>query len=191
MATRVMRRAVSDEDKGLRREAILDAAKSVFAERGFHQTAIADIARAANLSYGSVYWYFDSKEALFETLSEREEQALWAHVAAAVGRAGDDADPEAILARGVRATFDFFAADPAAARLLSLDRFTDDIERLIVDAQRRGVVVNGPARVLAVGVAGVISSVATHLAGDADVDRDATAEVLVAVLLNGLRRRDH
>jgi len=184
-----MRRAVSDEDKGLRREAILDAAKVVFADRGFHETAIADIARAANLSYGSVYWYFDSKEALFEALSEREERALWTHVAAAVGPEAEEDDPEAVLARGVRATFDFFAADPAAARLLSLDRFTADIERLIVDAQRRGVVVSGPARVLAVSVAGVISSVATHLAGDRDLDRDATAEVLVGLLLDGLRRR--
>jgi AcrR family transcriptional regulator len=189
MAVRTMRRAVSDEDKGVRREEILDAAKRVFAEKGFHQTAIADIARAAKLSYGSVYWYFDSKDALFQALSEREERALWGHVAAVLETLPPDADPERILASGVRATFEFFAADGAAARLLSLDRFADDIERLNVDAQRRGVVVAGPPRILAVSVAGVISSLAVHLAEERHPDVAATAEVLVSLLLNGLRPR--
>ena len=179
-----MRRAVSDEDKGIRREEILAAAKRVFAANGFHQTAIADIARAAKLSYGSVYWYFDSKEALFQALIEREEQALWRHVGSAVAASGGE-DPERILTLGVRATFEFFAADPAAARLLSFDRFTDDIERLIVDAQRRGVVVDAPPRILAVSVAAVISSIA----GRVDGDSDAAAEVAVSLLLDGLRRR--
>ena len=181
-----MRRAVSDEDKGIRREEILDAAKQVFADKGFHQTAIADIARMAKLSYGSVYWYFDSKESLFQALSEREEQALWRHVGAALQASGDE-DPERILTRGVRATFEFFAADPAAAQLLSLDRFTADIERLIVDAQRRGVIVDGPSPVLARSVAGLISTMAAS--SEPGFDPDETAEVVVSLLLNGLRPR--
>jgi TetR/AcrR family fatty acid metabolism transcriptional regulator len=187
MAVR-MRRAVSDEDKGIRREEILDAAKRVFAEKGFHQTAIADIARAAELSYGSVYWYFDSKDALFQALSEREEQALWRHVAAAL-EVSDGEDPERILARGVRATFEFFAADPAAAQLLSFERFTDDIERLVLDAQRRGVIVAAPAPVLARSVAGLISTMAGQLTADPRFDAEETADVVVSLLLNGLRPR--
>jgi AcrR family transcriptional regulator len=189
MAVRTMRRAVSDEDKGIRREEILNAAKGVFAERGLHQTAIADIARAANLSYGSVYWYFDSKESLFQALIEREEQALWRHVGSAFEGVDASHDPERVLSRGVRATFEFFAADPAAARLLSFDTFTDDIERLIIDAQRRGAVVHAPPRVLAFSVAALISSVAGRLSAEPDFDPDATAEVVVSLLLNGLRPR--
>ena len=183
-----MRRAVSDEDKTLRREEILDAAKRVFADKGFHQTAIADIARTANLSYGSVYWYFDSKETLFQALAEREEHALWQHVGAAL-EVSPDEDPERILIRGVRATFEFFATDPAAARLLPFDRFTADIERLIVDAQQRGVVVDGPAPVLARSVAGLISALAAQLSAGPGFDPDETAEVVVSLLLNGLRPR--
>lgn len=188
MAVRARRRAVSDADKDVRRDEILNAAKRVFAEHGFHQTAIADVAKAAKLSYGTVYWYFDSKEALFQALTERAEQALWAHVGAAVGGPDGD-DPERTLTRGVRATFEFFAADPAAARLLSFDRFTDDIERLIVDAQRRGVVVDAPARILAFSVAAVISSIAGRVQQEPDFAPDATAEVVVSLLLNGLRPR--
>jgi AcrR family transcriptional regulator len=187
VAVPTRRRAVSEADKDVRRDQILNAAKRVFAEHGFHQTAIADVAKAAELSYGTVYWYFDSKDALFQALTEREEQALWAHVGAAVADLTGD-DPERTLAHGVRATFEFFTADPAAARLLSFDRFTDDIERLIVDAQRRGVVVDAPPRILAVSVAAVISSIAGG-AEQPDADPGTTAEVVVSLLLNGMRRR--
>jgi AcrR family transcriptional regulator len=183
-----MRRAVSEADKGQRREDILAAAKRVFARNGFHQTAMADIAKEAALSYGSVYWYFDSKEALYQALTEREEAALWEHVGAALEGVDND-DPEATLMGAVRATFEFFAADPAAVRLLSLERFTDDIEGLIVDAQRRGAVIDAPARIVAFSVASLVGAVADRLAHDDGADADATAEFLVTLLLNGLRPR--
>ncbi|MHB8458379.1 MAG: helix-turn-helix domain-containing protein, partial [Acidimicrobiales bacterium] len=67
-----MRRAVSDEDKASRRQDILASAKQVFAERGYHATTIADIACTAGLSYGSIYWYYDSKETLFLELMSAE-----------------------------------------------------------------------------------------------------------------------
>ena len=187
-ATR-MRRAVSDEDKGVRRETILDAAKAVFAVKGFHETVIADVARAAGMSYGSVYWYFDSKEALYQAVSDREEQALWRHVGSSIEGVPSDEDPERTLTRGVRATFEFFARDPAAARLLSFDRFTDDVERLIVDAQRRGLVIDAPPRVLALAVVGVINTLISQLPEDGTFAPDDTAEVFVSLLLNGMRPR--
>ena len=189
MAVR-MRRAVSEADKDLRREEILAAAKRAFAEHGFHGTAIADIAKAANLSYGSVYWYFDSKEALFAAVREREEKALWEHVARALDGVDAD-DPEATLSRAVKATFERFARDPASVRLLSLERFTADIEGLVADAQRRGVVIDAPARIVAFSVTSLIGAVAEKLAGDGDGDGDVdtTADFLVTLLLNGLRPR--
>jgi len=186
MSVRAMRRAVSEADKDLRREEILAAAARVFADNGFHATTIADIAKAARLSYGSVYWYFDSKEALFQVITERQEQALWAHVATAVDGA---ADPAATLTRAVRATFEFFAADPAAARLLSLERFTRDIEGLVADAQHRGEVVQAPPGIVAFSVATLIGALATRLASDDDVDPATAADVVVTLLLDGLRPR--
>jgi AcrR family transcriptional regulator len=62
------RRAVSAEDKSQRRDEIMAAAKEVFARKGFHDTTIADIAKQAGLAYGSIYWYFDSKDELFHAL---------------------------------------------------------------------------------------------------------------------------
>ena len=77
---RAVRRATSDTEKEGRRTEILAAAKKVFARNGYHATTVADIAKAARLSYGSIYWYFDSKDALFHALMESEGQALRALV---------------------------------------------------------------------------------------------------------------
>ena len=55
-----------------RREQILAAARSCFIERGFHPTRMEDIASAAGLSKGGVYFHFDSKREVFETLVREE-----------------------------------------------------------------------------------------------------------------------
>ncbi len=49
-----------------RQAQILAAAIQLFAEKGFHDTKVSEIAGRAGVSQGTVYWYFDSKEALFE-----------------------------------------------------------------------------------------------------------------------------
>ncbi len=51
-----------------RRKKILDAALGAFVEKGFEGTRIQEIARRCNLSYGLVYHYFPTKEAVFATL---------------------------------------------------------------------------------------------------------------------------
>ncbi|WP_053333413.1 TetR/AcrR family transcriptional regulator [Haliangium ochraceum] len=50
---------------------ILDAAEAVFAERGFAQATMDDIAAAAELSKGTLYLYFKNKDDLFLSLSVR------------------------------------------------------------------------------------------------------------------------
>jgi TetR/AcrR family transcriptional regulator, fatty acid metabolism regulator protein len=55
-----------------RRRQILDAAIRVFARQGFNSCRVSDIAREANVAYGLVYHYFDSKdEVLNELFVER------------------------------------------------------------------------------------------------------------------------
>ena len=48
-----------------RRRHILDAALVEFADKGFHDANVSAIASQANVSQGTVYWYFESKKALF------------------------------------------------------------------------------------------------------------------------------
>ena len=90
VVARAMRRAVTDEDKEQRRVEILAAAKRVFARKGFQATTIADVAKAAKVSYGSIYWYFDSKDELFHSLMDSEERALRTHIGEALAAITDE-----------------------------------------------------------------------------------------------------
>lgn len=51
-----------------KRQAILDAALELFAERGFHGTAVPLVAERAGVGAGTLYRYFESKEALVNAL---------------------------------------------------------------------------------------------------------------------------
>ncbi|MEJ2556357.1 MAG: TetR/AcrR family transcriptional regulator [Anaerolineae bacterium] len=54
-----------------RRNQILDAAASVFAEKGFHRATTKEIASAAGVSEGTIYNYFDSKADLLIGIMSR------------------------------------------------------------------------------------------------------------------------
>jgi len=54
-----------------KREAILRAAIDVFAERGFFNAQVADVARAAGVAAGTVYLYFQGKDDLLVSIFER------------------------------------------------------------------------------------------------------------------------
>ena len=60
------------ETQNARREHILDAAETCFAQAGFHRTTMQDICKLAGVSPGALYVYFDSKESLIEGLTERD-----------------------------------------------------------------------------------------------------------------------
>jgi len=64
------RPAVADK-----REAILRAATRVFAESGYFNSKVADIARVAGVADGTVYLYFKSKEDILHSIFERNTSA--------------------------------------------------------------------------------------------------------------------
>lgn len=73
-----------EREREARRNDILEAAKTVFFEKGFHATTMDQIAEAAELSKGALYLYFPSKEELYvsilleglELLRQRFEEAV-------------------------------------------------------------------------------------------------------------------
>jgi TetR/AcrR family transcriptional regulator, repressor for uid operon len=62
------------ETQHARRAHILNAAERCIANAGFHRTTMQDICRAAAISPGALYVYFDGKEALIAGISERDRQ---------------------------------------------------------------------------------------------------------------------
>jgi AcrR family transcriptional regulator len=88
--------AVHEEAESAKRRQILDGARAVFLARGFDATSMGEIAREAGVSKGTLYVYFDSKEALFQAIVE-EERAAQAEQVFAFDP--EDHDVEAVLTR--------------------------------------------------------------------------------------------
>lgn len=62
--------------KEQKRDAILDAAIRVFAERGFHGSRISDVAKEAGVAEGTIYLYFKSKDDLLLSIFSRRVGAF-------------------------------------------------------------------------------------------------------------------
>jgi len=57
-----------EREKRERREQILEAALSLFSDRGYHDVSMQEIARAAEFAIGTLYTFFESKDALYSAL---------------------------------------------------------------------------------------------------------------------------
>src|SRR5215813_13794412 len=87
--------AVEPVDNAKRRQ-IIEGARQVFLAQGFDGASMGEIAREAGVSKGTLYVYFDSKEALFEAIVEAECHAQAEQVFALDS---NDHDVEAVLMR--------------------------------------------------------------------------------------------
>ncbi len=61
------------------RERLLDAAESLFREQGVTRTSLAEVATAAGMTRGAVYWHFKDKADLFRAMCDRATLPLEAH----------------------------------------------------------------------------------------------------------------
>jgi AcrR family transcriptional regulator len=71
------------------RKAILKSAAALFRNQGYSATTLRQIASAARIKAGSIYYYFDSKEEIVSEVLERGLQHVFDSVKAAVRRAGN------------------------------------------------------------------------------------------------------
>ncbi len=100
------------------RDKILQAAREVFAEKGYHRALVDDIVRTSQTSKGAVYHHFPNKEALFLALVDEFAGRLAEAVAAAIGRAhGALGKVEAAVTAGLET----FARHRDLARILLLE----------------------------------------------------------------------
>jgi AcrR family transcriptional regulator len=107
-----------DEYKALTRAAVLNAAADQFVMRGFVETTIDDVAAAARVSKGTVYYHFTDKAELFEAVFRDRQAALVETVARAV--ADESGDPWAKLRVGLSAYLDQTIEDDDHRALLQV-----------------------------------------------------------------------
>jgi AcrR family transcriptional regulator len=100
-----------------RRADILQAARAVFAEQGFVGARIADIATRAGVATGTVYLYFESKEALVAALVDD----LLARLAVELCTVLDRPTSVAPVTETIRAALAFLANERDLLRLQRLD----------------------------------------------------------------------
>ncbi|WP_236598340.1 TetR/AcrR family transcriptional regulator [Alicycliphilus denitrificans] len=93
----------------VRRELILDAARSAFFELGMEKTSIREIAHRAGYTPGAIYSYFASKEALYGALLGESLERLNQHVGQARVHCLAGADD---LRASARAFFGFYLENP-------------------------------------------------------------------------------
>jgi AcrR family transcriptional regulator len=99
------------------RRALLDAARSLFAERGYHGTAAEEIVRRAGLTRGALYHHFEDKKDLFRAVVDEMEGEIDEEIEEA--ERAQSGLPEAVMA-GYRAFIDA-VLDPEMRRTFFLD----------------------------------------------------------------------
>jgi AcrR family transcriptional regulator len=103
-----------------RREQLLDAARAVADERGFHAVSIDAVARRAGITRPVVYAQFDDLEQLLLTLLDREERRALEQVAAILPADPGGREPEELVLEGLRAFLEAVQQSPATWRLVLL-----------------------------------------------------------------------
>jgi len=107
-----------DRAKQARRRQILQAAKTVFAELGYHGASINAIIERAQIARGTFYLYFESKAAVFDSILDLAMAELRARIHRIEVEAPDAPPPQVQLREQVVATFEYILRDRALATIL-------------------------------------------------------------------------
>ena len=101
------------------REALIEAARGLFAERGYAGVGTEEIVRAAGVTRGALYHHFEGKLELFAAVYERIEAELAERIAAGALAANADSPLEAM--RAGAEMFLSACTEPEAQRIVLLD----------------------------------------------------------------------
>ena len=101
-----------------RRAQLVDVARTLFAEKGFEQASVEEIAARANVSKPVVYEHFGGKEGIYAVVVDRETQALTGTLIAALERGGH---PKALVERTALALLDYIEDNEDGFRILVRD----------------------------------------------------------------------
>ena len=163
------------ESQAATREHLLDAARRVFVERGYHGASLELVAREAGYTKGAVYSAFGSKGQMFLAVYEREVDERWSRIEREVSEAVASGEPHDFGDEASRDWFDRFRTERAWT--LALLEFRLHAAR---DPELNAQYAAGHRRVVE-RLAGVI-----ELTAGAGPERAAEVALAVVALSNGL-----
>lgn len=194
------------EKRGTARERLLDAAAEVFAERGYRAASVEDLASAAGLTKGAVYWNFDSKEAVFFALIEERVDRRARELMGVTEHAPPETATAPLVSRGVSS----FADEQQALVLLLQEYWSLAVrdaslrdgyvqrqhalrerlgEALAARHRTTGVPLTFPAETLATGIIALITGLAQERIADPQGVPDDLLGELLSLLYDGLVHR--
>jgi AcrR family transcriptional regulator len=176
-----------------RREAILDAARGAFADRGFHETSLDAVAERAGVSKALLYEHFSSKRELYVAMLEMHVHELVERISAAVSGA-EPGEPR--MRAGLEAFFGFVEERRGAWRIMfrnsddpdvsvRLDRLRDEVAAAIVQLMSEEAAAKGldfpkmpqMVEMIAQQIVGAMQSLADWWDLHRDVPRDEVLQV--------------
>ncbi len=193
-----------------RRGRILEAARDVFLKKGYFKTNVRDIARAAALSPGAIYYYFGAIDEIYAEICEASFQMInrflereAAREGTSLGKLGNMALAFARFYREHPEYFDLFAFSDLGWKRVGLrDELTVRLDRALdtAIAHVQSVIEEGIANgemnppgdprqiayVLWSGIEGALSINRRGLLENADFEIDALIETQMRVILRGL-----
>ena len=188
------------------RDALLRAARELFAEKGFAATGREEIALRAGVTRGALYHHFADKQALFEAVYCEAAEEL--NTRARSAALAQYADSWAQITGAFKNYLELLASDPAYQRILLIDApaalgwsrwrelqsqyIAQDTARALRLLMREGIMVQRPADPLANLIQAALNDAALSLAYAPD-PRKASIEICSAFifLLSGLRAAGH
>jgi TetR/AcrR family transcriptional regulator, acrAB operon repressor len=206
---KVVRRTKNEAEET--RSRILDAAEHMFSEHGVSRTSLEDIAQAAGVTRGAIYWHFKDKRDLFASMVDRVTLPMEAMVAASSDESV--ADPIASLKACAVSALKRTATDPQVQRVFDVvthkceylgemagvnNRISavqkgcvDRAEQAIRNAIKRGQL---PAtvnpRLAAIGLDAMLYGlISSWLANSSYLPLERQAEAMIDLYLGGLRVR--
>jgi AcrR family transcriptional regulator len=185
-----------ERTKAANREAILLAARRVFAQLGYESSTVRDIIRGTDLASGTFYNYFKSKEEVFEALADDGAARFKPLLRAAREHAKNFED---YLRTAYRAYFQFILDEnggegrPIDERQPHVRTDTpemiatyDEVRQGLEDAISRGVAPRVDAVLLANACIGIAQEVGRAMMRRSPPDVEAATEFAVGLVLHGL-----
>ena len=190
-------------DREQRRSQILEVAKTVFAEKGYHEARIDDIVVGAHIARGTFYLYFNDKRAIFEELIDGFLVRLGESIQA-IELGTDQSHPNVQLTENVRRVVGLFVSDAAMAKIVLsdvvgldtefdrkllafYDTITGMIHRSLTEGEAAGLVRPGNHRVRAFCLVGVVKELLYQvMMRKADIPMNDLVSTVMSLVVDGL-----
>ena len=187
-----------------KRKKILDAAASIFSQKGFHQARMDEIAEMAEVAKGTLYYNFSSKSQLFSaTVTEGMEEIIAKIRAELISELPFEEHFELVVATIVklyiqhsdlaRIIFNEISSGIDDGVLVEIEnvrnRFIEFIAEILDWGRSKGYVKEMDLKLVAVSLVGIIDSVCSHVMQHPDKGNEAIAvQTIHSILVSGVIR---